>query len=108
MQQRAADERTVSSDEETLLPVAGPVRLGEVASLHERCLAAVEAGLPLRVDLENAEHLHAAALQVLRATELALGARGLPFRVQPVSAAAQHSLTLSGLTEWLEPQPSER
>lgn len=86
-----------------LLKVAGPVRLGEVDSLHELCLAASETGLDVTLSLEAAEHLHAAALQSLRALQRHVESNGRAFIVVEASEAARASLALSGLSHWLPP-----
>jgi anti-anti-sigma regulatory factor len=83
------------------LLVDGPVRLGEAAELHTLSLAAVETGLDVVLALGQAEHLHAAAVQVLRALERHLERHGRRFVVEEASERAAAALVLSGLSHWL-------
>jgi anti-anti-sigma regulatory factor len=83
------------------LEVDGPVRLGETAELHSLSLAAVETGLDVVLALGEAEHLHAAAIQVLRALERHLERHGRGFAVESASDRAAAALVLCGLSRWL-------
>ena len=83
------------------LHVTGPVRLGETATLQELCINALERGQDVVVDLSTAEHLHAAALQILRALEIRLTAVGRSFAVAAPSSKAATAIDLGGLGRWL-------
>jgi anti-anti-sigma factor len=85
------------------ISIDGPVRLGETAELHTLSLAAVEAGVDVVVDLTEADHLHAAALQVLRALEVHLHKHGRNFCIRAPSERAARAVRLVGLGEWLHP-----
>ncbi|MFM2419386.1 MAG: hypothetical protein RL385_4109 [Pseudomonadota bacterium] len=85
------------------ISIDGPVRLGEAAELHTLSLAAVDAGVDVVVELAEADHLHAAALQVLRALEVHLHKYGRKFSVRAPSERAARAMQLVGLGEWLQP-----
>jgi len=85
----------------TALRVRGPVRLGEVAELLEHARAAGERALPVELDLREAEHLHAAAWQVLAALDRGLREHGFALRVVGASDATRAMLELLDRTAWL-------
>jgi anti-anti-sigma regulatory factor len=84
----------------TALLIRGPVRLGEVPNLLEHARAASARGLPVTVDLSEAEHLHSAAWQVLIALERDLQRRGLRFTPRTPSPQARAMLDFLELGRW--------
>jgi len=85
----------------TALRIRGPVRLGEVPELLEQARAASQRGLPVELDLGEAEHLHTAAWQVLTALEKALRKQGQALRVSQASPATRSMLELLEKSTWI-------
>lgn len=82
------------------LDVRGPVRLGDAAALLEAANNALATSGDVVVTLGSAEHLHAAAIQVLLATEQSVKRRGRAFRIEGVSEAAANALSWVGVQHW--------
>jgi len=91
----------------TALRVRGPVRLGEVTELLELACAASKRGLPVEVDLGEAEHLHTAAWQVLAALERELEQHGQRLHVSRASDASRAMLELLEKNAWLRSREDE-
>jgi ABC-type transporter Mla MlaB component len=85
----------------TALRIRGPVRLGEVPELLEHARVASGRGLPVELDLGEAEHLHTAAWQVLAALDRELRKQGRELRVSRASEATNAMLELLEKTTWL-------
>ena len=85
----------------TALKIRGPVRLGEVPELLSQARAASERGLPVELDLGEAEHLHTAAWQVLAALEKELRKHGHELRVSHASESTRAMLELLEKSTWL-------
>jgi anti-anti-sigma regulatory factor len=83
------------------LSIADAVALTDVVALHGLALGGVT-GDDVIVDLGEAGHLHAAAIQVLLALATSISARGNTLVIRATSAAARDALALAGLSRWTE------
>ncbi len=83
------------------LAIRDVVALTDVVALHELALRGVT-GDDIVVDLGEAGHLHAAAIQVLLALATTISARGNTLTVRAASVAGRDALALAGLTHWME------
>lgn len=88
-------------EDRTVLSVRGPLRLAEVAEWLELVRRALARGLPLELDLREAEHMHAGAWQVLCALARDMRAAGLPARGLGMSPSAANACALLGLEQEL-------
>jgi anti-anti-sigma regulatory factor len=96
-----SESRVVSADELERLVLRGAVPLQEVNELLSGACRAAESAHGVVVDLTEAEHLHAACIQVLLALRIDVESKQRTFRLQGISDAARRALTLAGLTQWL-------
>jgi anti-anti-sigma regulatory factor len=97
--------RIVEHEDRTSLIVAGPVRLGEVAEWLALAQRAAARGMPVEIDLREAEHMHAAAWQVTYALVRELRASGTVCTNLGMSASASNACVLLGLDDQLLPIP---
>jgi len=91
----------------TALLIRGPVRLGEVPILLEHARVASARGLPVTVDLAEAEHLHCGAWQVLIALEREVQRRGQRFTPRALSPQARAMLDFLELGRWSSDQKDQ-
>lgn len=77
----------------TTLRVVGQIRMADVAGLFASARAASARGLTIDVDLEAADHLHAAAWQILIALQRDARSRGVTFSIVRISDNARHMLS---------------
>jgi anti-anti-sigma regulatory factor len=89
--------RIEENTDRTVLVVAGPIRLGDVPGWLEMAQRAAATARPVDIDLSAAEHMHAAAWQVLCALSRAVRSNGLSCRIRSMSPAAANACTLIGL-----------
>jgi hypothetical protein len=74
-----------------------PHPLGEAVAWLELSQRAWERRLPIEVDLGEAEHMHAAAWQVLFALQRSCEEHALKFQVRAMSSVAEAGYLLLGL-----------
>jgi len=82
------------------LSIRNVVALTDVVTLHALALRGVT-GDDVVVDLGEAGHLHAAAIQVLLALATSIRAHGNTLTVRAASVAARDALALTGLPQVL-------
>lgn len=87
--------------ERTELSIAGSVDISEVSALRERMLAALDAGLPIRLDVSAVERADTAAIQLLCAFASDARRRGLGVEWHEPSDALRRAATLLGLAHVL-------
>jgi anti-anti-sigma regulatory factor len=88
------------ADRSTLI-VRGAVRLGEVSALLECARQAAERGFAIELDLREAEHMHAAAWQVLIALAQHTRRSGQAFRIGKPSESVAPMLEFLSPDSWL-------
>ena len=81
----------------TVLGVKGPIRLGEAVGWLELSQRAWDRKLPIEIDLGEAEHMHAAAWQVLFALQRSCEEHALRFQIRAMSSVAEAGYLLLGL-----------
>ena len=83
----------------TRLILTGHVSLDRAVELHGAASKAAKAGRDVVLDWSQAEHLSAAALQVLLALRAALAARGRKLLVNETPAPLLRALEVAGAAE---------
>jgi anti-sigma B factor antagonist len=88
----------------TVAGVAGEIDLSNASLLEHRLIGALDAGLPLIVDLSEVAYLDSSALACLHRVSLAAGDRSVPLRVVTGDQGmAKRLLAITGLDEVLRP-----
>lgn len=86
----------------TVLVLSGRIHVGNVHSLLEAAIDALEASRPVEVDCRALEGLDCAALQVLAALAFGLAQRGAEVRLSGLSPALDKLLRLAGMDGWMQ------
>jgi ABC-type transporter Mla MlaB component len=83
------------------LEAGATLEIRDVDAGHRMLVQALEAGMPLRIDLGGIGAVDAAGVQLLLALKQEGLRRGIPIEFHGDSAAVKHALTLLGLASVL-------
>jgi ABC-type transporter Mla MlaB component len=92
---------TESVDEEQTILLNGPITLYEVARIRASLRAALDQGMPLRIDLRDSGPWDLAGLQLLISCARAGGNLNQVVRLRNTPEACVEVAERSGLAEWL-------
>ena len=92
----------VDANDVTLVTLAGPITLYEIADVREKLISALAQGKPLMIDLETSGPWDLAGLQLMVSADASARKAGLSIKLVRVPGVCRGIADRSGLAGWLD------